>query len=114
MMFDGYFYIASELDKVHVEPALEEIYKEMDMLCTDLVGEDELEMNRNYILGNLLNSVDGPFQAIRLIKSAILNNQDLDDIHQIIQKFTELSAEELRETARLYLKPSEYIEVIIG
>ncbi len=114
MMLDGYFYIASELDKVHVEPALKEIYKEMDMLCTDLVGEDELEMNRNYILGNLLNSVDGPFQAIRLIKSAILNNQDLDDIHQIIQKFTELTAEELRETARLYLKPSDYIEVIVG
>lgn len=114
MLHDGYFYIATELAGKHVEPGLEEIFKEMRNLQENLIPEAELNMNKNYILGNLLNSLDGPFQSIRIIKSTILNDQTKEDLEGVIRTFANITAEELRETAIKYLNPSDYTQVIVG
>ena len=114
LLYDGYFYIATEMAGEHVENALEEIHKEMDILRNELISPEELDMNKNYILGNILNSVDGPFQAIRLIKSTVLNNQSTDNLQDMIDTFANITAEEVRETARKYLDPADFSRVLVG
>lgn len=114
MLHDGYFYIASEMAPEYVNPAIEEIYKEMDLLRNTLVTEEELEMNKNYILGNLLTAVDGPFQAIRLVKSAVLNKRTKEDVQNTIDTFVNITPEELQETARKYLNPDDYTQILVG
>lgn len=114
MLKDGYFYITTELDKKHVDPTIEQIFKEMKDLRTNPISQDELDMNRNYIMGNLLSSLDGPFQAMRLIKSAILSDQSLDDVQEIINTFANINTEELLNTANKYLNPDEFFQVIVG
>lgn len=114
MLKDGYFYITSELDKEYINPAIDEIFKEMNDLSYNSIPKEELEMNRNYIMGNLLSSLDGPFQAMRLIKSAILSDQSLDEISQIINIYATIDAEELKQTAKKYLNPDDFFRVIVG
>lgn len=114
MLMDGYFYIACELDKEYVNPAMEEIAKEMDILKNKPISHEELNMNKNYILGNLLTSVDGPFQAIRMVKSAILNRQTLDDVDQIIQSFINMTPEKVMETANKYLNFDKFLHVLVN
>ncbi|MDA9773443.1 insulinase family protein [Saprospiraceae bacterium] len=114
LLYDGYFYIATELAGEHVDKTRSEIYKEMDILKNELISLEELEMNKNYILGNLLNSVDGPFQAIRLIKSSVLNKQTESDLSKMINTFINITPEEIQETARKYFDQNSFCEVIVG
>ena len=114
MLYEGYFYINTDVSPSQIDLTLKEIYKEMDSLRNTLISSDELEMNRNYLLGNLLSAVDGPFQSIRIVKSAILNGESEQDLKQTIDTFMSISVKELKETAEEFLDPSDYIEVIIG
>jgi len=114
MLHDGYFYIASEMAPEYVNPAIEEIHKEMNLLRTVTVSKEELEMNKNYILGNLLTAVDGPFQAIRLVKSAVLNKRTREDVQNTIDTFINITPEEIQETAKKYLNPEDYTQVLVG
>lgn len=114
MLFQGYYYISTEVSPELIEPTIEEIYKEMRLLREKEISKEELEMNRNYMLGNLLTAVDGPFQSIRIVKSAILNGEKEEDLERTIQTFVNIDAKELKATAEQYLDPSDFIEVLIG
>ncbi|NJN33783.1 MAG: hypothetical protein HC817_05555 [Saprospiraceae bacterium] len=51
-----------------MEKTLVEIFREISVLQQDLVSADELRMVKNYLLGNMLNTVDGPFAVSDVIK----------------------------------------------
>lgn len=114
MLYDGYFYVGTEIAGNNVDKAIDEIYKEMDILKNELISSEELDMNKNYILGNILNSVDGPFQVIRLVKSSILNKQTTEDLQNMIDTFINITAEEVRDTARKYFDQENYTQVVVG
>ena len=114
MLFEGYFYVSTEVSPTFVQATIKEVYKEMEKLRLHKVEKAELEMNRNYMLGNLLTAVDGPFQSIRLIKSAILNGETREDLESTINTFMSITAEELQQTAEKFLDPKDFIEVVIG
>lgn len=114
MLFDGYFHISTEMAPEHIDSAIVEIHKEMERLANELVPMDELDMNKNYILGNLLTAIDGPFQAIRLIKSAVLNRRTREDVERTIHTFAEMTPDLLCTTAQKYLNPADYTHIIVA
>ena len=57
----GYFFISTEVGADVTNNTLEEIYKEIKLLREELVDAEELETVRNYVLGQFLRSVDGPY-----------------------------------------------------
>lgn len=114
MKMDGYFYIHTELDKKHLDSCIDEIYLELDRLKQDLIPNNELEMNRNYILGNMLHGIDGPFNSIRLIKSIILNGRKVSDAEKSFNQIVDMSSTELRDLAQRYFHQEEMVEVVIG
>lgn len=114
MQYEGYFYISTEVSPEYVDATVKEVYKEMEMLKREEISKEELEMNRNYMLGNLLTAVDGPFQSIRLVKSAVLNGETEEDLKRTIDVFMGIESSTIRETAEKYLQPCDFIEVIIG
>ena len=44
-------FISSETANEYVEPLIDEVYREMDRLCHEPVGDEELSMVKNYMLG---------------------------------------------------------------
>lgn len=114
MLFQGYYYISTEVSPDLIEPTIKEIYKEMRLLREKELSKEELEMNRNYMLGNLLTDVDGPFQSIRIVKSAVLNGETEEDLERTIQTFVNINSKEIKMIAEQFLDPSDFIEVIIG
>ncbi|CAG0906940.1 unnamed protein product, partial [Cyprideis torosa] len=66
MIYDGYFNISTEVGNEYLEPTLKGIYEEMEILAAKKVDDDELEMVRNYLSGNFLNMIDGPFKVAEL------------------------------------------------
>lgn len=114
MLHDACFYVSTEVGNEFVGAAKKEIYKEIDILCNDLVPEAELEMVRNYVLGNMLNMVDGPFHVADVIKTMVLNEIPFETFDTLISTVNTITAQELRDLAQKYLHNQQMWEVTAG
>ncbi len=111
---DGCFYVEADVnnDKTHV--AIEEIYKEINTLCVELVPEKELSTAKNYLLGSLLRSIDGPFTIVdrnRILIDYGFKSNYYDEFIEIINTTT---SEELRDLCKKYFKQENLVEIICG
>ncbi len=111
---DGYFYIGSEVGNNVVDKTLTEIYKEMAILTKELVGDEELAMVKNYLLGNMLNMVDGPFAVGDVVRTFITEGLPFEAWDTFVEKIRTIEAVEIRELARKYFNKKDFFEVIVG
>jgi zinc protease len=105
--------ISTEAGKDVCEATIEEVYKEMKLLREDLIDEEELLLVRNYLIGTILGDLDGPFQIMGRWKNLLLNNLTDDYFYRSIETIKTITAEELRETAKKYLNPEEFYELVV-
>ena len=114
MHHDGYFYISSEVGNRFVKKALAEIYLEMEKMQNEPVSDEELKMVQNYLLGNMLNMVDGPFAVSDVVKSFITEGVDLSHFQQFVEKIRSITPQEIQALAQKYFKREDMFEVIVG
>ena len=114
MHHDGYFYISSEVGNQFVKKAVTEIYRELEILQNDLVGQEELKMVQNYLLGNMLNMIDGPFSVSDVIRTFITEGISLDNFTKLVETIKSITPQDLRDLAQKYLKREDMFEVIVG
>lgn len=110
----GYFMIATEVGKDVLEPTLKEIKYELNRLQTELVGEDELQLVRNYMLGQLLKSADGPYAMTDLFLSVEVHGKDLEFYNLALSKIQNITAERIQELANKYLNWEDMSVVTAG
>jgi zinc protease len=114
MRFDGAFFISTETDTKFVQDTLRQIYRELAKLRSEPVGEDELEMVRNYLLGGFLNMLDGPFNVADIYKTILLEDLPADYFIDVANTVRHITAVELRDLAGRYLQPADLWEVSVG
>ena len=114
MHHDGYFYISSEVGNRFVKKALTEIYFEMEKMQNEPVSAEELKMVQNYLLGNMLNMVDGPFAVSDVVKSFITEGVDLSHFQQFVEKIRSITPQEIQALAQKYFRREDMFEVIVG
>jgi zinc protease len=105
--------VSTEAGRDVCEATIEEIYKEMQILCNEPVGAEELDLVRNYMIGSLLGDLDGPFQIIARWKNYILNNLTEDYFYNSIHVVQTITAEEIQGLAKKYLNPEEFYELVV-
>ena len=113
MQQDACFYISTEIGNEFLKPTLQEIYLELDRLQTDLVPSEELNMVKNYLLGNMLNMVDGPFKVTNVVKTFVLEDRSFEGFQQMVDLIRSISAQEIRDLAQKYLKSEDMWEVVV-
>ena len=114
MPADGYFYIASEVGNEVLEDTLDQIYAEIEALQQDPVELDELEMAKSYLLGLMLNQIDGPFNHSDLVRSIICDNLPLSFFETSVQAIQEITPDKIQDLAQKYLQRESLTEVIVG
>lgn len=114
MYRDGCFYIGTEVSNELVEATKEEIYRELDQLQSQPVEKDELEMVRNYLLGNLLTMLDGPFNTAEVIKTIIAEELPNNALEELVEKIKYISPDEIQHIAQKYFKKEDLWEVVVG
>ena len=114
LQFDGYFYVGTEVGNAFVRPALEEIYREMNILRNEPVGGEELQMVRNYLMGNFLTMLDGPFNQAEIVRSCISEDLSLHFFEELVQTVLDIDAKKLQELANQYFDPDDFWEIIVG
>ncbi len=105
--------ISTEAGRDVCKPTIEEIYKEMEILKTKIIEEEELSLVRNYMIGSVLGELDGPFQLIARWKNYILNGVTDEYFYKSIALIKTTGAEELQELAKKYLNPDEFYELTV-
>lgn len=110
----GYFMIGTEVGKEVKDKALAEIKYELDRLRTKLIPIDELDLVKNYMLGQLLKSADGPYSMMDLYLSVERYGLDMEFYNKIIQSINAVTPERLNELANKYLNWDDFTIVTAG
>ncbi|HEV8269875.1 MAG TPA: pitrilysin family protein [Chitinophagaceae bacterium] len=105
--------VSTEAGKDVCEAAIAEIYKEMKRLQVEPVGEDEMQLVRNYMMGSILGDLDGPFHIIARWKNYVLNELDGNYFYNAINTIRTVLPEELQQLAKKYLNPEEFYELVV-
>lgn len=105
--------ISTEAGKEVAEATIAEVYKEMNLLREELIGEEELQMARNFAIGTVLGDLDGPFHVASRWKSILLNGLDENYFREGIRIVKTITPEELRELAIKWLDPAEFFELVV-
>jgi len=114
MLYDASMTISLEADAAYLEDSFKQIHQEMNSLCQDLVPEEELKMVKNYLLGYLMTALDGPLNASELIKSFILEGQNMDDFNGLLNTIIQIDSTDIRDLAQRYLNPESFAELVVG
>ncbi len=112
-MQESAWMISTEAGKDVCEATIEEVYKEMKLLREEKIGEEELLLVRNFMIGGILGDLDGPFQIIAKWKNIVLNNLDESYFYDSVHEIKTVTADELQELANKYLVPERFYELVV-
>ena len=99
----GYFLIGTEVGTNQKDLAIAEIKYEIERLQNELIPNVELDLVRNYLLGQLLKGADGPYAMSDLFLSVDAYNLDFTFYDEYIDKIQNIEPKELQELAIKYL-----------
>ncbi len=105
--------ISTEAGKDVCEATIAEVYKEMNLLKTELVEDDDLKLVQNYMMGSILGDLDGPFQIIARWKNYILNGLDESFFYNAINTIKDITPTDIQQLAQKYLNPEEFYEMVV-
>ena len=105
--------ISTEAGRDVSAATIEEVWKEAAILREELIDQEELQLVKNYVIGSVLGSLDGPFQIINRWKSYILHDLPKDHFDRHIQVVKNIQPETLRELARKYLDPEAFYQLTV-
>ncbi len=110
----GYFFIATEVGSEVCNNALAEIEKEINILKNDLVGDEELALVRNYMLGSMLGSLENAFSHADKFKNVYYSGLDYSYYENYIKTVRTITAADLKALANKYLITDSFTKVVVG
>lgn len=110
----GYFFIATEVGVDVTQQTLTEIEKEVNLLKTDLMEDDELNLIKNYLMGSLLGSLENAFSHAEKFKNIHFFGLGYDYYETYIETVKNITPQRLKELANQYWDYSSFYKVIVG
>lgn len=110
----GSLFIASEVGADVCRDAVKEIEKEINLLKTELIPDEELSLVRNYMLGSLLGSLENVFSHADKFKNVYYSGLDNSYYARYTEIVKTVSANELMRLANEYLNFDNFYKVIVG
>ena len=111
---NGVLLITAETDNRYVEPMIAEIYHEIDLLQSEKVSDQELDIVRNYMLGDMCRSYETAFS---LADAWIyIYTSDLDDgyFERSLQSIRTITSDRLLALAQQYICKERLKEIVAG
>ena len=108
------FIIATEVGVDQRELAIEEIKKEIGILQSNPVPKKELDLVKNYLLGQALKAADGPYAQFDLFTGVNLFDLELDYYLKYLEKLKNITSKELQQLAIKHLNWEDLTVVTVG
>jgi zinc protease len=114
LVHGGYFYIGTEVGCEVAQSAVDEIFKEMKLLREQPVPVGELETVRNYMLGNFLRTIDGPFALAEKFRGIWEFGLDYSYFEKYFNAVKTVTPAELMALANKYLREEDMLQCVAG
>ena len=111
---EGYLAIATQVAREHRDDALREIHFEIERLRNELISEDELQMVKNMMVGEILRILVGPFGIADVTIENIMCGYDNHATEESVATILAITPEDVQQLASKYLKSEDLVEVIVG
>jgi predicted Zn-dependent peptidase len=110
----AYWMIAADVKKAHQEEVFEEIDKEIHRLRTVLADSEEIEILRNYLIGQLFSKFSSPFDLIEQFKAVYYTGLDFSFYENRFNFLKTFTAEDLLTIGERYFSSAVRVKVRVG
>lgn len=110
----GVFGISTEVLSEKRELAVKEVFNEMQKLRTQDIEEEELTRVKNFMLGDLMRNLDGPFAISDASRGLLGFDLDLSYFDTLEKSIKCMTVAKIKELANKYLVESDFYVVIAG
>ncbi|MDA1267597.1 MAG: pitrilysin family protein [Bacteroidetes bacterium] len=110
----AYWVIAADVKKAHQEEVFEEIEKEIQILRTVLANPEEIEILRNYLIGQLFTKFSSPFDLIDQFKGVYYAGLDFSFYETRFDYLKKFTAADLMSIGNRYFSSSDRVQVRVG
>ncbi len=110
----GYLVVGTEVKKQFTQLALDEIYKEAELLCQKKVSPTELETVKSYLAGRFLKSANTPFALVEKFKNIYLYSLTYDFYQNYLKTLESITPQQVLTVANRYLIADQWREVVVG
>lgn len=110
----GYFFISTEVGSHVTKDAIKEIYFEINRIKNEEITKDELDLVKNYMLGQLLNQCDGAFKMASLFENVHQYGLDFEFYNKYIDTIKRITPKTIQELGVKYLDINSLLEVVVG
>ncbi|ASB49934.1 M16 family metallopeptidase [Alkalitalea saponilacus] len=110
----GMWVIGSEVMGEMRQAAVGAIIDEMVRLTKEPVPENELEVVKNYMLGELMRNFDGPFSTSDIFRSLWEYDLDFTFYAKMVEEITKIDQQRIMQLSEKYLNPDDFYVVVAG
>lgn len=110
----GIWTIATEVGAEYTQEALEEIYREINRLKTEKIHDEDLNLIKNYLPGNIVRSLAKDFDKQRAFIDLSDHELLVDYYSKYLKHINDIDADRIRELANEYLLFDKISEVVVG
>lgn len=106
--------ISTETDNAYVEKVIEEVKNEVDRMKNEKAGRDELEMVKNYMIGDICRAYENALSISDAWIYVLTAGVDMDFYDRSVKSIRNISEERIMELANKYLDWDSMLEVVAG
>ena len=108
------FVVQTSVDNTYIRPTLTEIDKEIELLMREGVEQDELDLVKNYMLGQSVSARELPEQIASSIRSMVVYGLPFKTLDEKFHEIQSVTVDDVHRLANQYLKPDKIIQVVSG
>ncbi len=112
LLNESFFVVSADIKKENVNMAIDEIKKEIAILCTEPAGNEELDLVKNYMIGSFQSDVNTPFAIAEKFKSIYLHHLDYGFFDSFFQEIQAMNAEAVMESVNRHLSPDTMVTIV--
>ncbi len=114
MKHSGYWMISTEVKAENRQLAVQEIFNELAKLRNEPIGADELELVKNYLMGEMIRTFDGPLATSDQFRGQLVTNLGMSYFNRYADIINSITTEQLHQLAQTYLNPDDFITIVAG
>lgn len=114
LIISGFKVISTEVSKKSTQKAIDEIYKEIRLLQEVSVQKEELEIVKNFMLGEMVRMFDGPFAIAESFKSVWEFGLDNSYYYRLVEKIKTIGPDEITALAKTYYNTDDLYQITAG
>ena len=110
----NYWVIGADVQKSFRNEVVSEIYLEINKLATELISSDELEVVRNYLIGQMIGRFSSSFDLIDRFRAVHYSGLDFDFYMKKLAFLRAFSPEDILKIGEKYFSNPPFTEVVVG